>query len=143
MLVLLRANVVLTFALRHADSLARRATLCAVVSLSSPRISLDVSLESLQSPWMCPWSAENLPPNSPGVLLIGFGSLERSWMYDPHGSNGLLYGARHRSQNLTQLAPTCQDAVLHLSDRCATQMLDVGASPAVSNPACSLSSDVP
>src|SRR6266567_3377620 len=77
------------------------------------------------------------------LVVIVLGSLESSWMYDPHVSNGLLYGARHRSQNRTQLAPTCQDAVLHLSDRCATQMLDVGASPAVSNPACSLSSDVP
>src|SRR5713101_8414415 len=91
---------------------------------------------------MCPCSADTLPLNRPDVLLTGFGSLERSSIHDPPGSNGWLYDARHRSQNLTQLAPTRQDAVLHPSDRCPTQMLDVGASPAVGNPACSPSPDV-
>src|SRR6266446_9301630 len=88
---------------------------------------------------MCPYRPENLPSCSFDWIL--FPEI-RSWIDDPHDSNGWLYDAGHRSQNLTQLAPTRQDAVLHPSGRCPTQVLDVGASPAVGNPACSPSPDV-
>src|SRR6266567_7674437 len=96
---------------------------------------------------MCPCSPSNLPECVPVVPIISihsfdlFRCLQRSLTHDPHCSNGLLYDARHRSQNLTQLAPTRPYAVLHPSERCTPQMLDVGASPAVGNPACSPSPD--
>src|ERR1700680_2206617 len=90
---------------------------------------------------MCSCSPDSLAPKRL-VFFHLLRSLERSLTHDPHSSTGLLYDARHRSQNLTQLAPTRQHAVLHPSDRCTPQMLDVGASPAVGHPACSPSPDV-
>src|SRR6266478_6456971 len=99
-----------------------------------------------------PCSLDNLPGSVPVVPTISLQidlvfcdlsrSLERSLTHDPHYSNGVLYDPGHRSQNLTQLAPTRQHAVLHPSDRCPPQMLDGGASPAVGSPACSPSPDV-
>src|SRR2546422_11084127 len=73
-----------------------------------------------------PCSLDNLPECVPVVPTVSLQidlvffdllrSLERSLTHDPHYSNGLLYNARHRSQNLTPLAPTRQHAVLHPSD---------------------------
>src|SRR6266496_804052 len=60
--------------------------------------------------------------------LLGF--LERSLTHDDHSSNGVLYDAWHRSQNITQLDEARHYALHCPSDGCTPQMLNRGASPA-------------
>src|SRR2546423_6610466 len=141
----------LQLAVRHASSAEnthrRRDSRRSTLRSRQSRSGTPGSLSSRPSPWKCPCSADNLPECVPVVPTVSLQrdlvffdllrSLERSLTRDPHSSNELLYDARHRSQNLTPLAPTRQHAVLHPSDRCTPQMLDVGASPAVGYPACS------
>src|SRR5258708_16796611 len=91
------------------------------------------------SPCILPESVLVVPvvPALPaGVVSHRTDSLERR-THDCHSSDGVLYDARHRSQNITQLAPACASELRCPSNRCTPQMFDARASPAVGYPECS------
>src|SRR5450755_1609343 len=67
---------------------------------------------------------------------------QRSFAHGYHSSDRLLSDARHRSQDLTQLAQTLKYAVCRSSDGCTHQKLDPTTSSAVSDIARSPSSVV-